>query len=124
MTDIRPPPDDPAERLRWAKGLLRDFSSPAGRNAVCAAELRAMAREIISELDPSVQSKPKRTHRKRADAVDVRVAEHPVEPTRDSWGPSMPMPESQQERRTGADGSLQSDLTPNRASHDRHKAGA
>jgi hypothetical protein len=66
------------ERLRWAKGLLRDFSSPEGRDAVSAAELRAIARSIIGELDPSVQSKTKRTHRKRADAVDVQATEHPA----------------------------------------------
>jgi hypothetical protein len=63
MTDIVLPPDDPAERLKWAKGLLRHFSSPEGRDAVSAAELRAMAHEMIGELDPSVQSKPSRTRR-------------------------------------------------------------
>ena len=84
MTDIVSQPDDPVERLRWAKGLLRDFSSPQGRDAVSAAEIRAMARQTIRELDPSVQSKPNRTRRARADTVDVQAAEHPVEETKDS----------------------------------------
>src|ERR1700733_2869992 len=68
-TDIVSPPDDPVERLKWARGLLRDFSSPEGRGAVSAAALRAVARSIISELDPSVQADPNRTRRERANAV-------------------------------------------------------
>ena len=71
MTDIVAAPDDPAERLKWAKGLLRDFSSPEGRRAVSAAAIRAMARQTIRELDPSAQSKPNRTRRQRT-VVDVQ----------------------------------------------------
>ncbi len=83
MTDIVAAPDDPGERLKWAKGLLRDFSSPQGRRAVSAAAIRAMARQTIRELDPSAQSKPNRKRRERADAVDhVHKTEPPVEPTR------------------------------------------
>ena len=70
ITDTVSPPDDPAERLKWAKGLLRYFSGSEGHNAVSAAELRAMARRIIGDLHPSVQSEPNRTHRGRADTVD------------------------------------------------------
>ena len=77
MTDIVSPPDDPAERLRWARGLLRDFSSSRSRGAVSAAEIRAMARQTIRELDPSVQAKPNRTRRERADAVDYVHDLHP-----------------------------------------------
>jgi signal transduction histidine kinase len=77
MTDIFTAPDDPAERLKWAKGLLREFSSPRSRGAASAAEIRAMARSIISELDPSVQAKPNRTHRDPADTVDYVHNLHP-----------------------------------------------
>jgi hypothetical protein len=72
MTDIAAPPDDPAERLKWARGLSRDFSSPQGRGAVSAAEIRAMARRTISELDPSVQSN-------LIEGVDVPATNYPVE---------------------------------------------
>jgi hypothetical protein len=77
MTDVVSPPDDPAERLKWARVLLRDFSCPESRGAVTAAALRAMARSIISELDPSVQAEPNRTHRDLADTVDYVHNLHP-----------------------------------------------
>jgi hypothetical protein len=49
MTSLVPLPDDPVQRLRQARRLLKEFS---GRNsdAVSAAEIRELARAEIKEL--------------------------------------------------------------------------
>jgi hypothetical protein len=49
MTSLVPPPDDPVQRLRQARRLLKEFS---GRNsdAVSAEEIRELARAEIKEL--------------------------------------------------------------------------
>jgi hypothetical protein len=50
VTDLALPPDDPEQKLRWARQLLRDF--PPGSQILGAKEIRAMAREIIKALSP------------------------------------------------------------------------
>ena len=53
MTDIVSAPDDPAERLRWAKGLLRYFSSRRAARSICGCDQSHGPTDIIRELDHS-----------------------------------------------------------------------
>jgi len=65
VTDLALPPDDPEQRLRWARQLLRDF--PPGSQILGAKAIRAMAREIIKELSPP--GPDKRRKRPRAGRI-------------------------------------------------------
>jgi hypothetical protein len=49
MTSLVPLPDDPVQRLRQARRLLKEFSGP-NSDAVSAEEIRELARAEIKEL--------------------------------------------------------------------------
>jgi hypothetical protein len=51
VTSLTPPPEDPSQRRRWARGVLRTFSRASNRDAVGASDIRSLARQILKELD-------------------------------------------------------------------------
>jgi hypothetical protein len=59
MTDLVPPLEDPVQRRRWARSLLREFSSPNGRLALGAKEIRAGARRTLKEPLPPKPRPPR-----------------------------------------------------------------
>ena len=68
MTDLMPPPEDPAQLLRWARQVLREWSRPEYQGLLGREEILEGARQVIKAhqahpLPPLPSRRPGRPRR-------------------------------------------------------------